>query len=167
MNIYHSKLCLILTLLNLHIYSYLFRRFDWSTSVHDYTSIYNRKNSLLHYNAHASVILSTHQGILWGKYMELASREERVHHKLLLLIWMPGGHWNCDTFVEFEHNQAWKKNSKYFRVKKKWQSWISRTDQNPVHSLHYNSPTDGASVRLNTAWLNLKYTSNCLKTKKL
>lgn len=112
MNIYHSKLCLILTLLNLHIYSYLFRRFDWSTSVHDYTSIYNRKNSLLHYNAHASVILSTHQGILWGKYMELASREERVHHKLLLLIWMPGGHWNCDTFVEFEHNQAWKEKTR-------------------------------------------------------
>lgn len=38
--------------------------------------------------------------------MELASQEERVHHKLLLPIWMPGGHWNCDTSVEFERNQA-------------------------------------------------------------
>lgn len=176
MSMCHSKLCLILILLK-HIYSYLFRRFNQSTSVYDYTSIYNRQDTLLHvfllittanFTAHMQVSLSTHQGILWEKYKELAPREERVHHKLLLLIWMPGGHWNCDTSVEFERNQAWKKTHiKYFCVRRNWQSWISRTDQKLMHSLHYHSPTDGASVRLYTAWLNLKYTSNGLRTKKL
>lgn len=36
-----------------------------------------------------------------------------------------------------------------------------------MHSVYYHSPTDGASVRLYTAWLNLKYTSNGLRTKTI
>lgn len=167
MNIYHSKLCLILTLLNLHIYSYLFRRFDWSTSVHDYTSIYNRKNSLLHYNAHASVIKYTPRYSLreiHGACFSGGESSSQTSSADLDARWALELRHFCRIWTQ---SGLKRKNTKYFRVRKKWQSWISRTDQNPVHSLHYNSPTDGASVRLNTAWLNLKYTSNGLKTKKL
>ena len=35
-----------------------------------------------------------------------------------------------------------------------------------MYGLHYYSPTDGAPMRLDTAWLNLKYTSNGLRKRQ-
>ena len=49
--------------------------------------------------------------------------------------------------------------------KQKTERWISGTDRKQMHSLHYYAPANGAPVRLDTAWLNLKYTSNGLRKK--